>query len=227
MRLLITDLTDMSQGMHCVAGWDVDNHRMVRPLPGGSNWSTELVQKHKLATGCVAEFQATGAQHNGDYPHSTEDVVVDVNQITWQSKGFSDWVGQHGPNAVESVQEVFGSRVIHTREFRGNFQGVHVPSGTHVPSLGAINIPRIQLELKSDSFKGGPEKLKAIVNDGDASYVLSVSSHALKLAFEQGGLPAAKAALPSAKHFHVRLGLARPFSDAPDKCNLMLNGVHG
>lgn len=227
MRLLITDLTEMGEGMRCVAGWDIDNHRMVRPLPGGSNWSTQLIQAHQLSPGVIVEFTQTVNKHPGSFPHTTEDTEVLEDQIAVVDRGSVDWVGNDGPNAATTLQAAFGGAVQNTGQFAGAKKGLYITAGTEVCSLGAINIQRTGLTLITDSFPGEAPKLKAVINDGQESYRLSVSSHALKAAFAQGGLPAAKAALPTAQILHVRLGLARPFPDAQEKCNLMLNGVHG
>jgi len=67
-------------------------------------------------------------------------------------------------------------------------------------------------------------KLKATVNDGAASYQLTVSNKMLKEAWRAGGLPAVNVALPARAELHVRIGLARPFDDPP-KCYAMLNGA--
>ena len=71
------------------------------------------------------------------------------------------------------------------------------------------------------------DKLKAVLNDGNAPFKLAVSSVALKTAWRQGGLAAVQQALPVTQQFHIRLGLARAFDNPPEKCYLMVNGIHG
>ena len=50
---------------------------------------------------------------------------------------------------------------------------------------------------------------------------------ALKTAWRHGGIEAVKKALPRSHLLHIRVGLARPFGQPPDKCYVMVNGVHG
>jgi hypothetical protein len=82
-----------------------------------------------------------------------------------------------------------------------------------------VRIPKASL-----SFSEVFGKLKVIINDGAASYQLTVSSKALKEAWRAGGLAAVNSALPARAELHVRVGLARPFDDPP-KCYMMLNGA--
>jgi hypothetical protein len=84
-----------------------------------------------------------------------------------------------------------------------------------------VTIPRNQLSFFDDFGK-----LKAILDDGEGRYVISVSSRALKEAYRAGGSAAAEAILPAGGNLHVRLGLARGFGSQPDKCYLMINGVY-
>lgn len=227
MRILITDVTDMSQGNQCVAGWDIDNHRMIRPLPNGSNWTTNSAEKYRIIPGIIIRIQPTGREHNGSYPHSTEDTVINAEEIEVLDQTPVNWFTEYNLAVSDTVNAIFDGAIENSSQFNGNLQGVHIRTGTKCRSLGAIIIDRNRLQLVSDSYQDGPKKLKAIINDGEGSYSLSVSSHALKEAFANEGLPGANAALPNNERFHVRLGLARAFPDMPERCTLMLNGVHG
>ena len=51
MDILITDVTEMHASNYCVAGWDADGGRMIRPLPGGSNWTGHLLAAHGIQPG--------------------------------------------------------------------------------------------------------------------------------------------------------------------------------
>ncbi|MBK9431028.1 MAG: hypothetical protein IPN50_00990 [Sphingomonadales bacterium] len=227
MRLLITEVTDMSAGSFCVAGWDIDSHVMIRPLPNGSNWTTATIAQYAVEPGILMEFSPTGRAHNGSFPHTTEDTEVNAANISVIDRSAQNWLGPNSPSRARTVQEAFGGNVESGSEYRGRLQSLYVGSGTRCRSLWGIEVPRENIEFISDSYKGGPERLKAVVDDGDHRYVFSVSSHSLKEAFGHGGLAAVEALLPASGQLHVRLGLARPFSDAPKKCNLMLNGVYG
>jgi hypothetical protein len=98
-------------------------------------------------------------------------------------------------------------------------QGVHTLPRAKCGSLTSVQVARANLVF-SEPF----ESLKATLNDGSASYQLTVSSKVLKEAWRAGGLDAVNGALPARDIVHVRVGLARPFGD-PLKCYAMLNGA--
>jgi len=221
MRLLITDLTEMHGGNYCVAGWDLQNHCMVRPLPNGANWTSPLLQQHQVTPGVTLDVQPTGRGNNGSYPHQTEDTSINQHNIQLVSLGPTNWFGPNAPGTSASLDAAFGGALSHNKLWNGAHQGVHVAPGTRTNSLGSIVVPRANLQL-FENFG----KLKAQLNDGVRIYDLAVSSLALKIAWRQSGLRGAVASLPATRNYHVRVGLARAWG-APPKCYAMLNGVHG
>ena len=218
MDLLITDVTEMGGGIYCVAGWDTAANRMVRPLPNGSNWSTALLAQHGIVAGTTIQLTPQGAG-NGTFPHRTEDTVVDPASIQAANGVFSDWLGASAPQVAAELSTGFGGHLQWNSVWNGVRQGVHTLPRVQCSSLVAVRIPRASL-----SFSEAFGKLKATLNDGVASYQLTVSSKILKEAWRSGGLAAVNNALPMRNEFHIRVGLARPF-DNPPKCYAMLNGV--
>ena len=93
MRLLITEVTDMSAGSFCVAGWDIDSHVMIRPLPNGSNWTTATIAQYAVEPGILMEFSPTGRAHNGSFPHTTEDTEVNAANISVIDRSAQNWLG--------------------------------------------------------------------------------------------------------------------------------------
>jgi hypothetical protein len=218
MELLITDLTEMGGGIYCVAGWDVEAQRMVRPLPNGNNWATALIQQHRIVSGRLIKVARRGVA-NGIFPHRTEDTPVDRASIQVSKGLFSDWVGNSAPHVASELSTGFGHCLKWNSEWNGVRRGVHTLPRVQTNSLAAIRVPKTNI-----SFAEAFGKLKATVNDGSNSYVLSVSSKVLKEAWRAGGLNAVNDALPARTQVHMRVGLARPFGDPP-KCYGMLNGV--
>jgi hypothetical protein len=218
MDILITDVTKMSEGTYCVAGWDAAAKRMVRPLPGGSNWTADLLSQHGVVAGRLISAEPRG-KTNGIYPHLTEDAPIDLTSIAASKDLFSDWLGDWAPQVAASLNADFNSQLQWNSEWQGVKQGVHALPGVKCSSLVAVRIPRASL-----SFSQAFSKLKATLNDGSDSYQFTVSSRTLKEAWSAGGLEAVNNALPAREEFHVRVGLARPFG-APSKCYAMLNGV--
>lgn len=211
-------------GRLCIAGWDIENARMVRPLPDGHHWLPDVVGSLGLAPGVSIRVRPLGSSSR-DFPHRTEDLPVDSRQVEVIKSGFVDWIAAGGPDAALSINAAFNGNVRHNSEYRGVLQGVHVMPGTRCPSLAAINIPRGQLRLFEDSY-GAP---KAEITDNDLNYCVKVTSKSLRDAWDRGGLDGAIATLPVRGVVHVRLGLAHPYArpnsnDAP-KCYMMLNGV--
>ena len=53
MDILTTDVTEMHVGNYSVAGRDATDRRMIRPLPGGSNWTGHLLAVHGVQPGAT------------------------------------------------------------------------------------------------------------------------------------------------------------------------------
>jgi hypothetical protein len=218
MDILVTDVTEMSGANYCVAGWDATNKRMVRPLPDGGHWPAALITKHKIQPGVVLSATPLG-KATGTLPHLTEDTPVDSASIKAVQTA-PNWVGSGAPRVSASLGEGFDRNLQWNSTFRGVHQGVYVATGTYCDSLAAVNIESANL-----SFVQPFDKLKAVLNDGTASYQLPVSSHIFKEAWRQGGVSKATSLLPKRDVLHVRVGLARDFEDQPNKCYLMVNGI--
>lgn len=218
MDLLITDVTEMNGGQYCVAGWDIAAQRMVRPLPGGSNWPAALVTSHGIVSGKRIRVQPRGTP-NGIFPHRTEDTPIESSSIVASNGVFSDWLGATAPHVAADLSVGFSGHLQWNKVWNGVRQGVHTQPGAQCGSLVAVRVPKANL-----SFAEVFDKLKATIDDGSNSYQLTVSSRVLKEAWRAGGLAAVNQALPARDEFHVRIGLARAYGDPP-KCYAMLNGV--
>jgi hypothetical protein len=218
MDILITDVTEMGQGTYCVAGWDPVAKRMVRPLPNGSNWTAALVIQHGVVAGRTIRAEPRG-KPNGIYPHRTEDTPIDPDSIAASKDVFSGWLEDSAPEVAASLSSGFGGHLQWNKQWNGVKQGVHVLPGVQCDSLVGVRVPKASL-----SFAEVFSKLKATLNDGSDSYQFTISSKALKESWRAGGLAAVNSALPARNEFHVRVGLARPYSDPP-RCYAMLNGV--
>jgi hypothetical protein len=218
MELLITDVTEMGGETYCIAGWDTTANRMVRPLPNGSNWSSTLLGQHGIVAGRRIRAVPRGAS-NGIFPHRTEDASIDPASIEALNGVFSDWLGDSAPHVAADLETGFASLLKWNKVWNGVRQGVHTLPRAQCNSLVSVRTQKANL-----SFSEVFGKLKATINDGAASYQLTVSSKVLKEAWRTGGLAAVNNALPARTELHVRVGLARPF-DEPPKCYAMLNGA--
>lgn len=218
MDILITDVTEMHSGNYCVAGWNRQNQRMIRPLPAGANWTSALLVAHQIVPGVTIRVDPLGTA-NGAFPHRTEDTPVNRTSILRVGGTFSTWTGHAAPPTAPTLNEGFAGHVQWNSVWNGAKQGVHVGPGTQCSSLAAVCVPTGAL-----SFEEAFGKLKATVFDGSDSYQLTVSSKRLKEAWRAGGLPQVDQMLPNRNILHLRIGLARAFG-TPPKCYAMLNGV--
>lgn len=218
MEILITDVTEMSGTNYCVAGWDATNKRMVRPLPGGGHWPAPLIAKYGIQPGTVLEIKPTGTA-TGALPHLTEDTPIDLTSIS-ANQSSPNWIGTSAPGVSASVSEAFRDSLQWNKVFRGVHQGVYVPTGTQCSSLAAVEVGKADI-----CFSQPFGKLVAVLDDGTASYQLSVSSHIYKKAWREGGVAKAASLLPNRTKLHVRVGLARDFEGQPNRCYLMVNGI--
>lgn len=216
----VTDLTEMNAGNFCLAGWDQAGQRMVRPLPNGGNWTMAMLQHFGIVPGSLLRITPSG-NANGEYPHLTEDTRIELGGITSIPAQAMQWFGPNAPTTAATVADAFQGQLQHNKQFRGVNQGNYVARGTHSRSLWGVTIPRANI-----SFSTEFEKLKATVVDASGAYQLAVSSHALKAIWRNGGVQAIQRALPQSGQLHVRVGLARAYNVAPDRCSAMVNGVY-
>lgn len=226
MRLIITDVTEMHGGNYCVAGWDSQTRRMVRPLPNGANWTAGLLQRHGVVPGASIDVVPAGQQHQSAFPHRTEDTLINTAGIQLLHAGPIAWLTVGAPPTHATVAQAFGRCLVHSRVWNGAQQGVHVPENTQIGSLSAVELPVGNLTLFEDNYQG-KRSLRAYLDDGHACYNLPVVARDLREAYRLSGVYVAKQLLPVQGNAHVRLGLARAWQGQPGKCSLMINGIYG
>jgi hypothetical protein len=112
MQILITDVTEMHQGNYCVAGWNSDAKSMVRPLPGGTNWTEAQLVKHGIEPGAVVGIKVAGSALGGAFPHRTEDTPVELASVQAVGK-MSQWFGAGAPPLTSTLAAAFQNS-IHT-----------------------------------------------------------------------------------------------------------------
>lgn len=217
MEVLITDVTEMGAGNYCVAGWNAASGRMIRPLPNGGNWAGGLLNNVGVAPGVTIDVTPLNIAGGGAFPHLTEDTLIDPASAHVVNPGPAAWFGAGAPPTASTVQGAFHGNVQHTSVWNGSLQGVHVAAGTNTRSLWAVEVDRGDLDFVQEFGK-----LKAQLDDGQYTYVISVSSRVLKEAFRAGGVAAVDGLMPANGRLHVRIGLARPWQAQPSG----LSSVH-
>ncbi|MGA3398716.1 MAG: hypothetical protein ABSC95_05815 [Acetobacteraceae bacterium] len=220
LRLLITEVTEIHRGIYCVAGWDPDGSRMVRPLPDGVYWPRALIETTSTVPGTTVTVTPNRIRLNGDYPHRTEDLPIALAPIGHLPAAPVHWFGTDAPPSAATLAQAFGESLRHTSLWRGHRRGVHVPTGTRTCSLHGLRVPSHHL-----SFIEEDERLRALLQDAETRYNLPVSSRRLRETWREAGIAAVRRTLPAGTDLHVRVGLARGFGEQRDKCYVMLNGV--
>ena len=217
MNIVITDLTEMSPGKCCVAGWDVEERRMIRLLPNGSNWREAWIDRYTVFPGYFGQPRPSGTA-TGSYPHLTKDAPIDPASLKPFVELTSDWIDQCPPETAPDLVSAFDGYLRWDSQWDGVKRGLHVWPGAQCRSLVGLWLPRGNLELY------GSDRLRGQFYDGVHIYDMAVSARVLKRAWRAGGVEAATEALPDKAEVHVRVGLARADARFP-KCYAMLNGV--
>jgi hypothetical protein len=221
--ILVTDVTEMSGSMICVAGWNRAEHRMIRPLNiGGRNWPAKMAIRSAFWPGSIMRFRAIGRKPRSAFPHATEDRVVLPGSLVFEA-GRSPSRAPIVPDEALSptIAALFGS-ALRFRIFQGVRYHAIVSAGAQTVSLGCIELPPASLRCFEKA--GDPPQLRATLHDTDAQYDLPVVAHDLKACYRESGL-AALAARLQGTHVQVRLGLSRPWGGS-DECFVMVNGVY-
>jgi hypothetical protein len=217
-KVIITDVTDYND-LHCVAGWDRNAKRMVRPEPAKQSfWAKKYVGPGQLFwPGHVVEFEGDPA--GPPYPHATEDVVVKIE--TLKKVGTAEVPSEVIGSVAESLQALFSHKLVL------GLKSAHVPLDVECSSLGAIVVDRKRVTLIERKNEKGQRKLRAYLRDAadGKTLDLSVTSTVHREALLRKGFTAAEDLLPKAGDVHLRIGLARPWPNFPKHCFVQINGL--
>ncbi|MDG2527181.1 dual OB domain-containing protein [Caulobacter endophyticus] len=217
-EIVVTEVTLYGK-LRCVAGFDLQRGRMIRPEPSaGDFWPAVFCGPRTIFhPGHVVKF--LGATPETPFPHRTEDVVVHGTPDRTAILGEAEFKKVLSRAGGETAAKVFARNLV--------FEGLkaYVPAGSQCGSLASVNVGAERLRLNDRPYRGEHQlRLAVVVNDRPLS--LPVGAKDLKQAFRNDGIEAASKLLPRSGLCQVRLGLARPFDAAPDRCYLQVNGIH-
>ncbi|HKP97835.1 MAG TPA: hypothetical protein VJ385_19010 [Fibrobacteria bacterium] len=228
MPVLISEVTRMSKGRYCVAGWDFHGNKMVRPLQSsGDNWRFGT-DRSIFSVGKLVNCVPIGSPRNA-YPHATEDLRLasppNLLRIFDEPETYLLLLDK----AFKSLRQLFGVSLLEDK---------FIPEGTQCRSLGGVRIARRRVNFIEDTF--GRLRLNVLDNDG-IQYQLAVTCDRLKHLFSssnddsepQYGLSEANAWLsetPENEDLILRVGLARGWNGNssdwnPLRCYAQLNGI--
>jgi hypothetical protein len=229
-KVLITDVTCYGNKF-CVAGWDINRGKMIRPEPSDVNpayeasrfWDGDLAGPGRaFSVGNMVKFEADRPPENFPFPHATEDRIV----MGGSAILIADAI------AAEDIPKVVAAGV--SKSLYAAFdKGLTKPIGgkASVPreykgrSLGAIEIQPRNISFYTDAYFDKPPKLKARIDDGGVQYHVGVTAEALRTLWKRGGLDALSAYAQGGSRLHIRIGLSRPFHARPDECFPQVNGI--
>ncbi len=217
-QIVVTEVTLYGPLLRCVAGFDLDREIMVRPEPEPEGfWEAKFCGPNTtFHPGHMVRFD--GERPETALPHKTEDVVVRGKPREIGKLADQDFKQVLRRAEALSPDKVFGAQL--------KFEGAraYVPAGAACGSLAGQAVDAQTVRLFDDVYGEG-HRLRTKMSVGGHVLNLSVTAKNLKQAFRGEGLPAAQALVPAEGRIHVRLGLARPFKDHPDRCYLQVNGL--
>ncbi|CAN7144744.1 dual OB domain-containing protein [Caulobacter sp. LjRoot300] len=218
-KVVVTEVTIYNRFQRCVAGFDLERGVMIRPEPkAGAFWEAKFCGPNTtFHPGHVLDFN--GVRPETALPHNTEDIVVrgKVRELDkLEGEAFTQVLRRA---EALSPEKVFGTDL----KFDGG--KAYVPPGAHCGSLSGLSIDAAQIRLVDQIYKED-HKLRAELTLDGHRLNLSVGAKDFRQAFDKQGLAGASALLPKRGLAHVRLGLARAWDVAPDRCYLQVNGIY-
>jgi hypothetical protein len=223
-RLIITDLTRMNQGRVCIAGY-AENHQCIRPvLPPPGIAEKSLVNDHKPMVYPFALIELT-LQHPKPQPPHTEDHYFDPDSIR-HIQAVQDRRTVLKWSLFQSVEEVFGQPVHHG-------PGFYVMDCQGARSLGTVKPTRILEAKYAQDNDGAWDYRLAFYDAKDNYYRLKITDltwqyYCRSLRGEERDPEKIAAELTGRlkkSEVYLRIGLARGWSEYPDRCFLQITGV--
>jgi hypothetical protein len=221
-QVIITDLTEMSTGNYCVAGWDWEHQRMVRLLTRyGGNWTNQYVGQTGLWHRRLVRFQPVAMPPGGSFPHATEDTRIDETSMQIFPRP-DHWRTTILQSESPNIDAVFGGLLSQgiPSQIR---KSPYLPSIAQCASLGAVRAEAADFRFYDDDYDPNKIKLRCRFVKAGSHFDLPVSSYRLRMRWRQIGVDQMNIKQGEFGQVHVRIGVARPFNNG---CYLMLNGLY-
>ncbi len=227
--VLITDLTRMRGNRVCIAGYTgyPNSLECVRPVFDYGFIDEDWICKSSEAVirpFAEVEFEFLGRP--AITPPHTEDYIIDKNVMPNGIRLLSECERLALLEELEDacVREIFGTEVC-------GEPGYYLKSGTGVRSLGTIRPSWFTVSCEP---RNGKPDYRICFGDGESSYCLKVTDLAFQYYInkeketksDQQVEEQTYRLLKSADHVFFRIGLARGWSEYPDRCYLQITGVY-
>lgn len=216
---MITEVTRMSGGLVCVAGIDLDTHRIVRPLQeDGSNWDeAQWVAGGYMHVGAILDLEPA-AQGNPAFPHASEDWRVATVAIVATASP-EDLYDACVETADGSLDAIFGNMIV---------DGRYIIADTRCRSLGCVIIDADALRTSGQFNK---VQLSYRSDDGDWVNLPVTELQTKAYADSEAGAAALAARIAAVDGpVTLRIGLGRAWDGGdqnfdPKRCYIQLNGI--
>ncbi len=225
--LIISDVTAMKGSSVCIAGYDT-SLRCIRPvLSIGQINRRHLFKDRELIIYPGAKVSFYFRAHNSHPPH-VEDYIFDENSIENEGRtSRTEWKELLNRMAVEKFSELFP-----------DMEERYVPRRARGPSMGTL-IPK-EISILRCYYYGTPRpRMKITDYEGVVKEGVPITDLAFRSYFDyltgkyKGDCEKTVKFLNgqlAERNIYLRLGLSRPFTDAPGKysgwCCLQVNGIH-
>ena len=214
-RLLLSEITCMRPGLRCIAGYLLDQRRMVRPLnpDGALHWSEDAIAEIGWIVGGVYDVRTVSHAPTRGLPHVREDLFVDPACVRLIEELDDEAVCRLlRPTVSRSLAGLFGENLVEDK---------YVEDGADCPSLGAIELPTREVR-----FRYSYDKLSCVFESDGVLRWLKVKSWALSEVNSERGAAALQARVRRHPRVHLRIGLPNPWDKYdPGRCYPMVNGV--
>ena len=221
MRVVVTEVTNMSGTMHCVAACDVSTGAMIRPKPDGRNWTNEQIRHLGVKPNIILNLGANTRRQNESYlPHRNEDVALPYVEI--QAEGEMELENP----TFQSVRDCFGNNVQLGNGYQGYYKA-YVNDGVDCPSLNGVLVLSQTFYLFFNTYKGRSQLRAKFKDSNDDGWDLGVTSTSLNqlIGSDNRQLQAYNRKLRQSRNLHLRVGLARRFPAQHNRCFVQLNGI--
>lgn len=207
----------MRGGHVCVAGWSIEDERMVRPLhvSGHPHWDA---QDDLFCPGNIISVEPSGHPPNRGNPHSTEDLLITGVPTLTGSINHEEMAKGVSGSVHDSVQSLFGDAFAEKK---------YIPDTQGLRSLGAVEVTS-----RTVRFYDNYDKLTCwFVDNDDETYTFKISCRALNAIYKQEGTEGLNDLKTGKRNAHIRLGLANPWGGPPnenwnpERCYAMVNGI--
>jgi hypothetical protein len=218
-RVLVTDITNFGE-LRCVAGWDLDRSKMIRPEPSpGGFWpASKVAPNGPFELGKVAKFAATEPSRNStDFPHRTEDRVV-VGPIAAGAPP-ENHEKMLRDAAFASLSALFEENLVVTGH------KAYIKTGTRCRSLGGLVVKAKGVKIETYNNYKNKQRLRLNFSDGTLSLAPNLTSSKAYSYVAANKLGIVNTNISKASELLLRIGLARGFPEYPDRCYLQVNGL--